>query len=118
MTSLLTTHSFTPTTVKTTPAHTIIPMEPKLCQPSLLTLWLAHPLALCPPYGPLQPLYNPSPQEALRTWWPCTNMIASPSIMWPKGLLQPSKGVERGTPPINSLLPIRYKMSLPVQEEH
>jgi hypothetical protein len=53
MTSHPTTHSSTPTTVKTTPALTTIPMESKLCLPLPSTLWSTHPLALHPSYSPL-----------------------------------------------------------------
>jgi hypothetical protein len=101
--------SSTPTIVKTTPAHTTTPMESKPCQPSPLTLWSAHPLALHPPYAPLRPLHNPSPQGPLRTWWPSTNMTVLPSTMWPKDLLPPSESEKRDTLPTESLLLTKYK---------
>jgi hypothetical protein len=50
--NLPTTPSFTLGSAKTTPAPTITPTDHKRCPPSLSILWLKHPLALRPPYGP------------------------------------------------------------------
>jgi hypothetical protein len=41
-----------PGSAKTTLAPTIILMDPRKCQPSPSTLWLKHPLALRPSFGP------------------------------------------------------------------
>jgi hypothetical protein len=83
----------TPGSVKIILAPTIIPTDPRKCQPLPLTLWSRHPLTRRPPFSPPRLLCDPSPLALPKLWWSSTKTTPSPSSTLPRASPPP---FERG----------------------